>query len=489
MAFGLTADGYVIKRLEDIKSEIQEVARETFGDAINLREDELLGQLIGIVAEREALVWEYNQELYDMLSPSTASGVALDNIVEITGIQRLAATKGTGTVTLYGTLGTVVSAGFIVSVDGLPESRFVTTADATLAAGTNEIQDIDFTAVPTASAWTLIFDGEETGSLAFNDVAATVQTTLNALSNLSAVTVAGNYTDGFTVTFAGADGSIDQPLLQIGTNTLTNTGIQVNVSFAETTPGELPNVDVAVQAETAGNIPAYAGTLTVIETPISGVDSVTNATDITAGTDTETDAELRLRRNETLSTAGAATVEAIRSRILEIDAVTSCRVFENDAMTASGDRPAKSFEAVVLGGVDADIAETIWDVKPAGIASYGTTTESVTDSMGFAHDVKFSRPDEIEIYMIVNITTDDDFPAGGETSLKQALVDYADANQGIGNDVITVRYYTPTNEILGIVDAEILVGTAPAPTLDTNISIADDEIAVFDTTRITINVT
>ena len=486
--YGVTDAGFVLKRLTDIQTEIETILREVFGNGINLLPTESLGQIVGILSEREALLWEKMQDVYDSQSPTNATGVPLDDVASITGIQRLAATKGTGVVTAYGTLGTIVPAGSIISVDGNPDSRWVTLFDYTLAAGTNEVQDIDFSAVPDAGEWTLIFDGDETGTLAYNANAAAVESALNALSSLSAVTVTGDYSSGFTVTFDGADGQIDQPMLQMGTNDLEASAVPVTVTIVETTQGVLPNVDMEIEAESAGLINAYAGTLTVIETPIAGWDSVTNELDADPGTEIETDAELRLRRIQTLATPGVSTPDAIRSRILSIDEVDACEVFENveNVVDASG-RDPHSFECVVLGGDDQEIIDMIWNNKPLGIKTYGSTSGTAVDESGTSHTVRFSRPIEIDIYVIVNLTTDASYPVGGDDAVKQAIVDYAAENFGIGDDVITVRFFSDINAIAGITDIEILIGTAPAPTLDANIAIDDDEISAFDTSNITVN--
>lgn len=488
MGFGITSSGFIKKRLTDIKSEMETVARETFGNGINLQPTELLGQLIGILAEREALQWEKMEGIYAAMSVQNANGVILDNLVALTGIERLAATKGTGTITAYGTLSTVIPAGSIVSVDGDADARFVTLADGTIAAGTDEVQDIDFSTVPDAGNWTLVFDGDETSTLAYNDNAAAVQAALNALAALSAVTVSGDYSAGFTVTFTGADGQQDQPALQIGTNTLETSSVPVSVTFTETTPGVLPNVDIAVEAESAGLINAYATTLTVIETPVSGWDSVTNANDITAGTDIETDAALRLRRLQTLANPGTSTGDAIRATILELDNVTSCRVYENitNVVDAAG-RPPHSFETVVLDGTDQDIIDAIWDNKPLGIATYGGVSGTAVDSAGTSHTVYFSRPTEIDIYVIVNLTTNSSYPAAGDAAVKAAIVEYAANNFSIGDDVITVSFFGDIYDIAGITDIEVLIDTSPGPSSDANIVIGEDEIAAFDTANITVN--
>lgn len=485
---GMTLQGFQIKRLPEIKEEIETALRQVLGNGINLLPTELLGQIIGIVSEREALMWEGLLSVYNAFYPETANGISLDNVVSITGIKRLEATRGTGQGLAYGILGTVITDGSVVSVAGNPEARFVVDGDFTIAAGTNEVQTISFTAVPDAGSWSLVFDGEETSPMAFNANAAAVQSAINALSALSAVSVSGNYASGFAVTFAGADGQVNQPLFRIGANTLTNTSVLVGVSIIETTQGVLPNVLVDLVAESAGEIHAPAGSITVIESPISGWESFVNNLDVTPGNNIETDADLRIRRNKTLATAGATTVDAIRSRILEIDEVEDARVFENDTDIADiFGRPPHSIEAVVLGGDNQEIIDTIWATKAAGIRAYGDISGTSLDSMARPHTVQFSRPSEIDVYVIVNLTVDSNFPVDGVAAVQAAIVEYAEENFGIGDDVITVQLFCPVVDIEGILDCVILIGTAPAPGTDNNIAINDDEIAVFDTSRVTVN--
>ena len=114
--------------------------------------------------------------------------------------------------------------------------------DAVSTPAVNEIQLVEFDTVPDAGAWTLDFDGEVTSSLAFNANAAAIQSALNALPNLSGVTVSGDYTLGFTVTFAGADGGIDQPMLIDDSNTLETLLSPVAITVTEDLAGE-PAVD------------------------------------------------------------------------------------------------------------------------------------------------------------------------------------------------------------------------------------------------------
>ena len=57
----------------------------------------------------------------------------------------------------------------------------------------------------------------------------------------------------------------------------------------------------------------------------------------------------------------------------------------------------------------------------------------------------------------------------------------------INQDVIVNQLFTPINTIAGIIGIEILIGTAPSPTLSDNIPIGTVEKADFDGSRITVN--
>src|SRR3989304_3338015 len=130
--FGLLPRGFSIKRWTDIKAEIESSLRTIFGVGINLLPTELLGEIVGIISEREALVWELAQAIYNSQYPDSANGISLDNVVAITGIKRLEATKGTGSGIAYGDLGTVIPAGSVISVSGNAAARFVTVIDNTI---------------------------------------------------------------------------------------------------------------------------------------------------------------------------------------------------------------------------------------------------------------------------------------------------------------------------------------------------------------------
>jgi len=222
--------------------------------------------------------------------------------------------------------------------------------------------------------------------------------------------------------------------------------------------------------------------------------------DATLGRALETDAELRLRREELLRISGAGTVEAIRSTIRNITGVGQVFVFENATNAVDGfGRPPKSFEAVVQGGVDQDIGETIWATKPAGIETFkepgpNGVTVVVTDSQGADHDVDFSRPTELRMYIAVTVQVEaGSFGAGdqaaGEQQVKEALELVGDSLQ-IGEDVIINKFLCAPFGVAGVIDVTaIAIEDVFPPTNTSNIVIADRELATFSDADITVTVT
>ena len=92
--------------------------------------------------------------------------------------------------------------------------------------------------------------------------------------------------------------------------------------------------------------------------------------------------------------------------VLEVEGVQQAFVFENVTLATDSDGlPPKSFEVVVEGGADQDIADTIFLHKPAGIETFGTTSLSVLDTQGFNHTVKLSRPTTLQMFVDVTVTT------------------------------------------------------------------------------------
>lgn len=392
MSFGLTADGFKIKRLDDILAEIRQRFRDEFGDAIDLSDASPMGQVIAIMAERESLVWELAQDVYNSQYPITSEGKQLDNVVSITGTTRQGPQfSRVESGVAFGTNGTIVTNGTIISVNGNPNARFV---------------------------------------------------------------VQGDY--------------------------------EINVPDGGTFKAE----NIVLIAEEAGQTQANTGTLTVIETPIAGLDSFNNLADAEIGSETETDAELKARRDQELQIAGAATLEAIISEIGARELVDAVIVFQNVTSIPDSDgRPPHSLDIVIKGDDEDDLAQAIFLVIGAGIETIGNISKTVVDSQGFNQTIKFSRPTDAPIWIEIDITKNSLYPADGDTQVENAILAFGETLT-VGQDVIVFGSNALScvlNDIPGINRYEIRIGRTATPTTDDNVIIEPREIAAFDSARITVN--
>lgn len=486
MSYGITPTGFRRKRLADIKSEIEQKLRVVFGQNINLLSQSVFSQFVGVFADREALIWEMAEQSYYTNSPERAEGSALNDIASISGITRLGAKSSrVKNVHLFGDAGSTIPSGTILSVLGSPNSRFQTLSGVTLVAGQDEIQKISFSAIPTSGTFKVGYRDQETGAFTPAAIAQDIQDELNSMNFLSEVEVTGDFALGFTVSFLGADGKIDHELLEIIENPLAIAGpIDVTAEVEEIQEG-IPQGLVEVEALSTGPIIAPEYTLTEIETPVTGLDSAVNTEKEVIGRNVETDGEFRLRRIQSLQRAGSSTVEAIRARLLEVQDVGEVVVFENvtKVIDIHGLNPS-SFKAFVQGGNEQEIADSIWNNKPAGIETMGDITKLVTDSQGVVQTIKFSRPTEIEVYIKIKVTKDvsplSKWPANGADLVREYLAEYVNSLT-IGSDVIVYpRMISSLNSIPGLLDIEIGVGIAPpAYGDDDNIEVEINEIALI----------
>jgi uncharacterized phage protein gp47/JayE len=103
--------------------------------------------------------------------------------------------------------------------------------------------------------------------------------------------------------------------------------------FETTTTAYLPKGQTEIEVPIRALIPGEAGvadfeTITELETPIIGIDSVINKKPTTIGTERESDEELRARAKATILSAGKATVDALRNAVLGIPGVRSVVINE-----------------------------------------------------------------------------------------------------------------------------------------------------------------
>lgn len=481
MAYGLTALGFVRKRLTDIIPEM--VARvESDWGPINQDTRSVAMQLLSVSGEQLAQLWEALEGNYYSTYVATAEGVQLDFVANIVSLTRIAAAASTAVLAATGTPATVIPISNQFSASST-EDIFASDAAVTIQQTDVVRIDIQVTGLDDSTLYRITID-----SVNYDFVSDASATALEIRDGLKAIVNAGS--SGMTA----VDGATDADLYlesddgETGYDVAVSTGggTAVLTVTAIATP-------VAITALNTGPLLVNATIIDTIVNPVAGLTAVSNLAAGTEGRDVETDAELRVRITSAIQ--GAATVEAIRTRLLdEVTGVSTVTVIDNREDITVGGLPPHSFKAIVQGGDDQEIANKIWEVGPAGIETEGTTTKTVVDSMGKSQTIKFSRPTSQYAHVKATLTlySEESLGSGAEDAIEASLLAFGNAFV-IGEDMLWQRFLGPifaaTPGIESIVmDLDITPnpGDSPSYVTDTDVAIADDELAVFDLSRITV---
>lgn len=464
MTYGLTPQGFNKKPYTVIKQELDAAFKVVYSDNIGSEPDgsipaeSAIGQFIGIFGGDLADLWELGQAITSAFDPDKAEDAAQDSLCAITGTIRNGQRDSVAILTATGDVGTTLPIGRVVSVQGA-KTRFDTDTTVTLVALT---------------AWAV----------------TTVYAVGDRVSNASRA-----YLCIGAGTSAGAGGP----------NTTAPSITDNTVTWRYLGEG-LAAIDVGVTAEVAGPFAAVSGSLSVIETPVSGWKTATNVLDAVIGAVVESSAALRIRRENELTGNADGTVNAIRANVLRVgqrttNPVTACTVFQNTTMVTNADGlPPKSVEVLALGGVDQDVRTEVFDSVDAGIETYGNNSGTVTDSAGNPNTVKFSRATEVLIWIEIHVTKDPgSFPIDGVDQIKARIIaglpsyiysfgrDVSAWAVGgtIGTNSKDGIFVPAVTGVLNVTDCS--VGDTPAPPSGSVlISIGVREIARFDTSRINV---
>ena len=132
--YGITDDGFVLKRLADIKLELETSLDALFANA-NVSGESVFGQLIGLFSDAQAQAWESFQLVANQYNPSNASGPNQSSLVQLNGLTRMKAEAGVVTLTLTGRDDTTIDAGSLVC-NSKRTIYYSTDEDVTISSGT-----------------------------------------------------------------------------------------------------------------------------------------------------------------------------------------------------------------------------------------------------------------------------------------------------------------------------------------------------------------
>lgn len=190
-------------------------------------------------------------------------------------------------------------------------------------------------------------------------------------------------------------------------------------------------IEADLIAEEAGEIIAHEDTEAKIMTPIAGWRKAKFKRTYEIGRLKESDDELRLRRFKELKATGSSTVDAICSRLGQIDHVEAVYIKEHP----------RSFEAIVKGGNDQDIAYVLWQSKPLGVETVGAIECTIIDSTSTPRKIHFNRPWEIQLSLHANLKVKCLLEENALNKLKTSLIDFGKKHFSLGSEVYASRFF------------------------------------------------
>jgi uncharacterized phage protein gp47/JayE len=288
----------------------------------------------------------------------------------------------------------------------------------------------------------------------------------------------------------GDDGTI----VPVGWLAATNAGAQyVVVRAGVIASGSVLLPAQATLAGPEGN--TAENTVKNIVNPMDGIKTVNNAKAFVGGRDVETDDEYRDRYYVSVDFAGGVNIDAIAAEVLQnVEGVYSAVGYENDTdFTDALGLPPHSFEIVVHGGLDEDVAQQIFRRKAAGIQTYGSTTIPVFGVSGQTFDISFSRPAPVSVWIRVsNLVTDlTTFPADGRDRIADALVAFVGGNVRGGLIISEDVYYFRLPDVIyeacsGVIDFSLDISADGITYGDANIIISTRQKAVTDRGKVSV---
>ncbi len=273
------------------------------------------------------------------------------------------------------------------------------------------------------------------------------------------------------VIFSRTGTSGEKPI-PIGTIISTPAGLKyLTTSVGTIQDGNTDSNSVSIQAEKEGrdyNVPA--NTITVIYTPVPGVETVNNPSATSGGLNQESDAEFLERFQEFIEGLGKSNNAGLISGAKKVTGVQSASVVEHFP-------PSSSYNLTVYiddgaGEASQELIDAVEEVL------IGEGTEEKPGRKGGGINIRVLAPTKVTINVTVEITDDGLLSQTViEYNVYQAICNYIN-NLHIGEDVILNKLRKVIMSVDGILDISITQPTG-------NTDIGDNQIARTGTIAIT----
>ena len=162
------------------------------------------------------------------------------------------------------------------------------------------------------------------------------------------------------------------------------------------------------RAKNPGATLTIPNTITIPVTVVIGVATVNNPTTYTSlGLNEETDAELKVRRQKSVSLSSQGYLQGLLSALQNISGVTTAIVYENNTDTTDVNGIDGHSIWVIVGGTvaDVDVATAIYNKRNAGCGMKGTKTYTITQVDGSPFVIKWDEINTEDLFIKFTATS------------------------------------------------------------------------------------
>lgn len=224
-----------------------------------------------------------------------------------------------------------------------------------------------------------------------------------------------------TVTLQGLDEDFND-INGSGFTVQDNAGNQfILIDTTELTAG---TTTLQFRSKEIGLVNVTVGTVQNAVTIVLGVTNINNSSaPTTIGQEEETDAQLRLRRQQSVALSSNGYANGLLGNVLNKDGVIDARLYENVTNAIDSDGiPAHGMWLIVEGGANSDIGDVIYTRKSVGSNMKGNIEVNIETQSGALFVAKFDRPNAQDLYIRFDIQETKSGTVFNQTAIKNTIV-------------------------------------------------------------------
>lgn len=485
----VTAAGFERRNRNQILEDITSRFTRAFGADLSTGDDSIAGKFIALLSELILENEKLQEEAYSNRSINGAEGIYLDDIASRYGVFRRGKVAGSGTAHIaYDSTfldGTQISTTDLFSADNGRKYAPVaaTTLSESWAGWKVELADVQLATYSISllnpDTLDVVASTFTPNSLSLGDVVSFFQSIATFITD--------NTSDNDSIVYVDED----EGVLYVGYNNGTFVGLTEPTNLTMSPKMGVYWSGVEVACTTKGYFDCPAGTISGFSNGFTGYIEATNGKALDPGSEIETDAELRIRLNRVRTESSSGTRDGVVRALFALDNVKQVRIYDNPTPVDTPEADAFTFHTVVDGGLDSEIAQTIYDNKPLNVLTDGTISIPVDTADDSVEVISFSKAVEVALSLrITYISGDGTALTGSEktsinTAISTLLTDFRIGGTVYNTQLVSsvLRSVDPTR----INDVTVEVKLKGAPDEDyseNNLPLAFNEIASIDASDI-----